>query len=56
SLFLFIINLSLQMDKIDEKPQLGIVHSQFEGWVFFLSLLGIIPLAERLGFATEYEA
>ncbi|PKA62544.1 Vacuolar cation/proton exchanger 2 [Apostasia shenzhenica] len=23
------------------------------GWVFFLSLLGIIPLAERLGFATE---
>ncbi|WOL13827.1 vacuolar cation/proton exchanger 3-like isoform X1 [Canna indica] len=24
-----------------------------EGWVFFLSLLGIIPLAERLGYATE---
>uniref|UniRef100_A0A7N0TZK6 Vacuolar cation/proton exchanger n=1 Tax=Kalanchoe fedtschenkoi TaxID=63787 RepID=A0A7N0TZK6_KALFE len=23
------------------------------GWVFFLSLMGIIPLAERLGFATE---
>ncbi|KAL9681949.1 hypothetical protein QQ045_013741 [Rhodiola kirilowii] len=23
------------------------------GWVFFLSLVGIIPLAERLGFATE---
>ncbi|OVA19707.1 Sodium/calcium exchanger membrane region [Macleaya cordata] len=23
------------------------------GWVFFLSLLGITPLAERLGFATE---
>lgn len=23
------------------------------GWVFFLSLLGIIPLAERLGWATE---
>ncbi|XP_020090838.1 vacuolar cation/proton exchanger 3-like [Ananas comosus] len=23
------------------------------GWVFFLSLLGIIPFAERLGFATE---
>ncbi|KAG8661434.1 vacuolar cation/proton exchanger 5 [Manihot esculenta] len=23
------------------------------GWVFFLSLLGIIPLAERLGYATE---
>ncbi|KAJ8500819.1 hypothetical protein OPV22_011371 [Ensete ventricosum] len=104
---------SSKMDKIDEKPQLGIVHSQFEmgsmdgksehefedeslksidnintslwrslkiilftskinilmpcgplavvihhvtedqGWVFFLSLLGIIPLAERLGFATE---
>lgn len=25
----------------------------FQGWVFFLSLLGIIPLAERLGYATE---
>lgn len=24
-----------------------------QGWVFFLSLLGIIPLAERLGFCTE---
>ncbi|KAK6118723.1 hypothetical protein DH2020_047528 [Rehmannia glutinosa] len=23
------------------------------GWVFFFSLLGIIPLAERLGYATE---
>ena len=23
------------------------------GWVFFFSLLGITPLAERLGFATE---
>ncbi|XP_050205003.1 vacuolar cation/proton exchanger 5-like isoform X2 [Mercurialis annua] len=23
------------------------------GWVFFLSLVGIIPMAERLGFATE---
>lgn len=23
------------------------------GWIFFLSLLGIIPLAERLGWATE---
>ncbi|KAL5214819.1 hypothetical protein ABZP36_003971 [Zizania latifolia] len=27
--------------------------SLFKGWVFPLSLLGIIPLAERLGFATE---
>ncbi|KAJ1277841.1 hypothetical protein BS78_04G034200 [Paspalum vaginatum] len=27
--------------------------SQNKGWVFPLSLLGIIPLAERLGFATE---
>lgn len=27
--------------------------SAFQGWVFFLSLLGIIPLAERLGYATE---
>ncbi|RLN08622.1 hypothetical protein C2845_PM11G14150 [Panicum miliaceum] len=27
--------------------------SQNQGWVFPLSLLGIIPLAERLGFATE---
>ncbi|MFS8019871.1 hypothetical protein Hanom_Chr15g01408811 [Helianthus anomalus] len=24
-----------------------------QGWVFMLSLLGIIPLAERLGWATE---
>lgn len=24
-----------------------------QGWVFFLSLLGIVPLAERLGWATE---
>ncbi|KVH93161.1 Sodium/calcium exchanger membrane region [Cynara cardunculus var. scolymus] len=28
-------------------------NSHAEGWVFFLSLLGIIPLAERLGWATE---
>ncbi len=27
--------------------------SLFKGWVFPLSMLGIIPLAERLGFATE---
>ncbi|RLM79993.1 putative vacuolar cation/proton exchanger 4 [Panicum miliaceum] len=27
--------------------------SQNQGWVFPLSLLGIIPLAERLGFATD---
>ncbi|XP_042754415.1 vacuolar cation/proton exchanger 3 [Lactuca sativa] len=27
--------------------------SQRHGWVFLLSLLGIIPLAERLGWATE---
>ncbi|CAN6485660.1 unnamed protein product [Victoria cruziana] len=27
--------------------------TQHNGWVFFFSLLGIIPLAERLGFATE---
>ncbi|KAL4560102.1 hypothetical protein LXL04_032251 [Taraxacum kok-saghyz] len=25
----------------------------FQGWVFFFSLLGITPLAERLGYATE---
>ncbi|WOL19803.1 vacuolar cation/proton exchanger 3-like isoform X1 [Canna indica] len=28
-----------------------LTHNQ--GWAFFLSLLGIIPLAERLGFSTE---
>ncbi|EEF39364.1 Vacuolar cation/proton exchanger, putative [Ricinus communis] len=27
--------------------------TQKHGWVFFLSLLGITPLAERLGYATE---
>ncbi|MCD9559476.1 hypothetical protein HAX54_017435 [Datura stramonium] len=27
--------------------------SHLEGWIFILSLLGIIPLAERLGWATE---
>uniref|UniRef100_J3L9H0 Sodium/calcium exchanger membrane region domain-containing protein n=1 Tax=Oryza brachyantha TaxID=4533 RepID=J3L9H0_ORYBR len=27
--------------------------TQRHGWVFLLSMLGIIPLAERLGFATE---
>ncbi|PON88012.1 Calcium/proton exchanger CAX [Trema orientale] len=27
--------------------------SGHNGWVFFLSLVGIIPLAERLGYATE---
>ncbi|KAF3445151.1 hypothetical protein FNV43_RR14844 [Rhamnella rubrinervis] len=35
---------------------LAILVDQFSGhhgWVFFLSLLGIIPLAERLGYATE---
>ncbi|KAH9745526.1 vacuolar cation/proton exchanger 2 [Citrus sinensis] len=30
--------------------------SDANGWVFLLSLLGIIPLAERLGFATERPA
>ncbi|KAH9745528.1 vacuolar cation/proton exchanger 2 [Citrus sinensis] len=29
--------------------------SDANGWVFLLSLLGIIPLAERLGFATEID-
>lgn len=28
---------------------------QHQGWVFFFSLLGITPLAERLGYATEYD-
>ncbi|XP_015880834.2 vacuolar cation/proton exchanger 5-like isoform X2 [Ziziphus jujuba] len=35
---------------------LAIVVDKFSGhhgWVFFLSLLGIVPLAERLGYATE---
>uniref|UniRef100_A0A7N0ZZ13 RRM domain-containing protein n=1 Tax=Kalanchoe fedtschenkoi TaxID=63787 RepID=A0A7N0ZZ13_KALFE len=27
--------------------------TRHHGWVFFLSLMGIIPLAERLGFVTE---
>ncbi|XP_054793312.1 vacuolar cation/proton exchanger 2-like [Prosopis cineraria] len=27
--------------------------TQKHGWVFFFSLLGITPLAERLGYATE---
>ncbi|VFQ79131.1 unnamed protein product [Cuscuta campestris] len=30
--------------------------SDHHGWIFFLSLLGIIPLAERLGWATEQMA
>lgn len=30
-----------------------ISNSLLQGWVFFLSLLGITPLAERLGYATE---
>ncbi|KAJ4982343.1 hypothetical protein NE237_033180 [Protea cynaroides] len=36
-------------------PLAVIVHSMtgHPGWVFFLSLLGIMPLAERLGYATE---
>ncbi|KAF6142280.1 hypothetical protein GIB67_039987 [Kingdonia uniflora] len=36
-------------------PAAIIVHylTQNHGWVFFLSLVGITPLAERLGFATE---
>ncbi|KAJ4823376.1 Vacuolar cation/proton exchanger 2 [Turnera subulata] len=36
-------------------PLAILVHllSGHNGWVFFLSLLGIIPLAERLGYATE---
>ncbi|EEF28661.1 Vacuolar cation/proton exchanger, putative [Ricinus communis] len=29
------------------------ISSGHNGWVFFLSLLGITPLAERLGYATE---
>ncbi|XP_057991945.1 vacuolar cation/proton exchanger 5 isoform X2 [Hevea brasiliensis] len=36
-------------------PLAIIIHqlSGHNGWVFFLSLLGITPLAERLGYATE---
>ncbi|KAK9289617.1 hypothetical protein L1049_007774 [Liquidambar formosana] len=36
-------------------PLAILVHklSGHHGWVFFLSLVGIIPLAERLGYATE---
>ncbi|GKV36474.1 hypothetical protein SLEP1_g44602 [Rubroshorea leprosula] len=36
-------------------PLAILVHklSGHNGWVFFLSLLGITPLAERLGYATE---
>ncbi|KAJ8754845.1 hypothetical protein K2173_015357 [Erythroxylum novogranatense] len=36
-------------------PLAILVHllTHHNGWVFFLSLLGIIPLAERLGYATE---
>ncbi|XP_028239031.1 vacuolar cation/proton exchanger 5-like isoform X2 [Glycine soja] len=35
-------------------PALRIIHySGLQGWVFGLSLLGIMPLAERLGYATE---
>ncbi|KAM7498483.1 hypothetical protein LguiA_022897 [Lonicera macranthoides] len=36
-------------------PLAVLVHklTNHHGWVFFLSLLGIIPLAERLGWATE---
>ncbi|KAJ4976552.1 hypothetical protein NE237_001658 [Protea cynaroides] len=36
-------------------PLAVIVHSLtgHHGWVFFLSLVGIMPLAERLGYATE---
>ncbi|KAF3780533.1 Vacuolar cation/proton exchanger 2 [Nymphaea thermarum] len=36
-------------------PVAILVHglTQNSGWVFFFSLLGIIPLAERLGYATE---
>ncbi|KAJ8765035.1 hypothetical protein K2173_010511 [Erythroxylum novogranatense] len=36
-------------------PLAILIHllTHHNGWVFFLSLLGIIPLAERLGFATE---
>lgn len=36
-------------------PLAVLVHglSDHNGWVFFLTLLGITPLAERLGYATE---
>ncbi|PKU74981.1 vacuolar cation/proton exchanger 2-like isoform X2 [Dendrobium catenatum] len=36
-------------------PLAMILHylTQMHGWVFFFSLLGIAPLAERLGYATE---
>ncbi|KAL9457234.1 hypothetical protein AB3S75_006305 [Citrus x aurantiifolia] len=36
-------------------PAAFVVQKTFDanGWVFLLSLLGIIPQAERLGFATE---
>lgn len=36
-------------------PLTVVLHylSEKHGWIFFFSLLGIIPLAERLGYATE---
>lgn len=30
-----------------------ICEGELQGWVFALSLLGIMPMAERLGYATE---
>ncbi|XP_077216279.1 vacuolar cation/proton exchanger 5-like isoform X2 [Tasmannia lanceolata] len=41
------------MANTSDMSQRIVVNSHLEGWVFFLSLLGITPLAERLGYATE---
>nr|GEV60122.1 vacuolar cation/proton exchanger 3-like [Tanacetum cinerariifolium] len=53
------IKIALLSDKINLLIPCGplamlVDHlTNHHGWVFFLSLLGIIPLAERLGWATE---
>ncbi|KAL3508931.1 hypothetical protein ACH5RR_028332 [Cinchona calisaya] len=53
------IKIVLFSDKLNLLVPCGplaiLVHklTSHHGWVFFLSLLGIIPLAERLGWATE---
>lgn len=52
-------NVSFSFDALFFFPWFSSWHKLFkwwgglQGWVFFLSLLGITPLAERLGYATE---
>ena len=51
--FMYILLPSPWIYGMKLRVALLICYGDLQGWVFFLTLLGITPLAERLGYATE---